>query len=78
VTAGNAGSDRHPAWHYNLAANPDVTVEAGTETFKAVAVIAGEAERADLYERFAHAYPVLADYEDQPNRQIPLIVVTRR
>jgi hypothetical protein len=28
VTAGNAGSDRHPAWYYNLSAKPDVTVEA--------------------------------------------------
>jgi deazaflavin-dependent oxidoreductase (nitroreductase family) len=78
VTAGNAGSDRHPAWYYNLAANPDVTVEAETETFKAVAVIAGEAERAALYESFAAAYPQLADYQDLTTRQIPLIVLTRR
>jgi deazaflavin-dependent oxidoreductase (nitroreductase family) len=78
VTAGNAGSDRHPAWYYNLAADPDVTVEAGTETFKAVAVIASEAERAALYERFAAAYPQLADYQDRTTRRIPLIVLTRR
>ena len=78
VTAGNAGSDRHPAWYYNLAANPDVTVEAGAETFKAVAVIAGEPERAALYERFAAVYPVLADYQDRTTRAIPLIVLTRR
>jgi len=78
VTAGNAGSDRQPAWYHNLAANPDVTVEAGTETFKAVAVVVGEAERAALYERFAAAYPQLADYQDQTTRPIPLIVLTRR
>jgi deazaflavin-dependent oxidoreductase (nitroreductase family) len=78
VTAGNAGSDSHPAWYYNLAANPDVTVEAGTETFKAVAVIADEAERAALYERFAAAYPVLDGYQDLTARRIPLIVLMRR
>ena len=78
VTAGNAGSDRHPAWYYNLAANPDVSVEAGNETFKAVAVIVDEAERAALYERFAAAYPVLADYQDRTTRPIPIIVLTRR
>jgi deazaflavin-dependent oxidoreductase (nitroreductase family) len=55
LTAGNAGSDSHPAWYYNLAANPDVTVEAGNEAFEAVAVIAGEAERAALCQRFAVA-----------------------
>src|ERR1700744_1533782 len=37
VTAGNAGRDNHPAWYHNLAANPDVTVEVGTEAFRAVA-----------------------------------------
>jgi deazaflavin-dependent oxidoreductase (nitroreductase family) len=78
VTAGNAGSDRHPAWYHNLAANPDVTVEAGTATFKAVAVIADEAEGAALYERFAAAYPQLADYQDRTTRRIPIIVLTRR
>jgi deazaflavin-dependent oxidoreductase (nitroreductase family) len=78
VTAGNAGSDQHPAWYYNLTANPDVTVEAGTETFNAAAVIVDETERTALYERFAAAYPVLAAYQDQTARRIPLIVLTRR
>jgi deazaflavin-dependent oxidoreductase (nitroreductase family) len=78
VTAGNAGSDRHPAWYYNLAASPGVTVEAGNETFEAVAVIAEEAERAALYERFAAAYPQLAGYQERTARQIPLITLTRR
>jgi len=78
VTAGNAGSDRHPAWYHNLVANPDVTIEAGAETFKGVAVIAREPESAALYERFAAAYPVLADYQDQTTRRIPIIVLTRR
>lgn len=77
VTAGNAGSDRHPAWYHNLAADPDVTVEAGTETFKAVAAIVGEPERATLYERFAAVYPQLADYQNRTARPIPIIVLTR-
>jgi len=63
VTAGNAGSDRHPAWFYNLAANPGVTIEAGTEAFDAVAIIADEVEREALYDRFAAAYPQLAGYQ---------------
>jgi deazaflavin-dependent oxidoreductase (nitroreductase family) len=78
VTAGNAGSDRHPAWYYNLMANPDVTVEVGSEAFKAVAVIADEAERGALYELFAAAYPQLDGYQTQTFRQIPLVILTRR
>ena len=78
VTAGNAGSDRHPAWYYNLAANPDVTVEVGTEAFKAVAMIADEAERGALYELFAAAYPQADDYQAQTIRQIPVVILRRR
>ena len=78
VTAGNAGSDRHPAWYYNLVANPDVTVEVGGEAFRAVALIAGEAERGALYELFAAAYPQLDGYQAQTTRQIPLVLLTRR
>jgi deazaflavin-dependent oxidoreductase (nitroreductase family) len=78
VTAGNAGSDRHPAWYYNLLANPDATVEVGSEAFSAVAVIADEAERGALYERFAAAYPVADDYQAQTVRQIPVVILTRR
>jgi deazaflavin-dependent oxidoreductase (nitroreductase family) len=78
VTAGNAGSDRHPAWYYNLLANPDATVEVGSEAFGAVAVIAGEPERGSLYERFAAVYPVADDYQAQTVRQIPVVILRRR
>ena len=78
VTAGNAGSGRHPAWYYNLVANPDVTVEVGSEAFRAVAVIADEAERGALYERFAAAYPQLGGYQAQSTRQIPVVILTPR
>ena len=78
VTAGNAGSDRHPAWYHNLAANPDVTVEVGTEAFTTVAVIADEAERRALYERFEAAYPQAADYQAQTSRPIPVVILARR
>ena len=69
VTAGNVGSDRHPAWYHNLAANPDVTVEVGTEAFPAVAAIADEAERRALYERFEAAYPQAGDYQARTSRR---------
>jgi deazaflavin-dependent oxidoreductase (nitroreductase family) len=78
VTAGNAGSDRHPAWYHNLTANPRVTVEAGTEAFEAIAAIADEAERGALYELFAAAYPQLAEYQGRTTRRIPVVILTRR
>jgi deazaflavin-dependent oxidoreductase (nitroreductase family) len=78
VTAGNAGSDGHPAWYFNLIASPEVTVEVGTEVFEAVAIAAGEAERETLYDRFSVAYPQAAGYQARTSRQIPVIILTRR
>jgi deazaflavin-dependent oxidoreductase (nitroreductase family) len=78
VTAGNAGSDRHPAWYYSLTANPDVTIEVETEVFNAVAIIPDEAERGTLYELFAATYPQLDGYQAQTIRQIPLVILRRR
>ena len=37
VFATASGVPDNPAWYHNLVANPEVTVEYGTETFKAVA-----------------------------------------
>lgn len=78
VTAGNAGSDRHPAWYHNLLANPEATVEVGSEAFSAVAVIAEEPEREALYALFAAVYPVADAYQAQTARQIPVVILTRR
>ena len=38
VVGSNSGLDKHPAWLANIAANPIVTVEVGTESFQARAV----------------------------------------
>src|SRR5579883_1415658 len=43
VIASNIGAPKHPDWYYNLVAHPEVTVEVGTETYRARAVVpAGE------------------------------------
>ena len=78
VTAGNAGADRHPAWYYNLVANPEVTIEVETEVFEAVAIIADEPEREALYELFAATYPQADGYQAQTIRQIPVVILRRR
>jgi deazaflavin-dependent oxidoreductase (nitroreductase family) len=78
VTAGNAGSDRHPAWYHNLIANPEVTVEVGSEAFEGVAIVADETEHRALYERFAAAYPQADGYQSLTARRIPVIILTRR
>ncbi len=45
IYASAAGRPNNPAWYHNLVANPDVTVEFGTETFPARAPIRSSTTR---------------------------------
>ena len=49
IIASYGGAPRNPPWYHNLVANPDVTVEVGTEKFKARATEVKGAERDRLF-----------------------------
>ena len=49
VVASNGGSPTHPAWHYNLKANPRTQAEAGTESFTVLAEELEGTARAELW-----------------------------
>ncbi|EIV92436.1 nitroreductase family deazaflavin-dependent oxidoreductase [Frankia sp. QA3] len=78
VFASVAGEPTNPAWYHNLLANPDVTVEVGTEVFPATAVVATGDERDRLYARHAAQHPQWATYQTRTTRQIPVIMLVRR
>ena len=73
IIASKGGAENNPDWYYNLKANPDVTVEVGTETFEAQAEIAQEPERSELFDKMAARNPAFAEYEQRTERVIPVI-----
>jgi len=77
VFASFGGAPRHPDWFHNLKANPEVTVEFGSETWKARAVIAQGAEHDRLYAEQARRFPMFADYQKKTTRQIPVVILQR-
>lgn len=77
VIASNAGADRHPAWYHNLTARPEVTVEVGTETFRAKAVVVEGEERDRLYARMVEREPGFAEYQAKTTRRIPVVALHR-
>ncbi len=77
IIASKGGAPENPDWYYNVVANPLVTVEYGTETFKARATVATEPERTRLYNRMAAERPTFAEYERMTTRAIPVIILTR-
>ena len=78
IFATKGGSPTHPDWYHNLVAHPDVTVEVGTESFEARAVVTTGQERDQLYARQAKAYPQFGDYEKRTTRKIPVIALERK
>ena len=75
VVASKAGADTHPDWYHNIVANPEVTVEVGNETFQALASIATEPERTELYEKMEAQHTGFTEYKNKTTRVIPVIIL---
>ena len=79
VIASKGGAPTNPDWYFNLVANPEVSVEVGTEQFQAQATSATEPERTKLFEQMAAEIPEFAEYEQKAvPRIIPVITLTRK
>ena len=79
IIASKGGAPDHPNWYHNLVANPDVTVEIGTEKFEATAVLTEGEERAQLYAEQAAQMPQFAEYEkNAAPRVIPVFRIVRK
>jgi deazaflavin-dependent oxidoreductase (nitroreductase family) len=75
VFGSKAGAPTHPDWFHNLVANPDVTIEVGTETVPHRARVAEGEEHERLWSRQKQAMPGFADYEAGTTRRIPVVVL---
>ncbi|MGO9657892.1 MAG: nitroreductase family deazaflavin-dependent oxidoreductase [Acidimicrobiales bacterium] len=78
VFASYAGADKDPDWYRNLVAHPEITVEVGAETYRALAAPVSRAERDRIYAEQARRYPGFAEYEAKTSRVIPVVELTRQ
>lgn len=78
VVASKAGAETNPDWYHNLVANPEVSVEAGTEQFDAVASVTSEPERTQLYKKMESISSGFTEYKNKTSRVIPVITLTRK
>ena len=77
LVATNWGSERHPAWYYNLRAHPEAALTVGGETRPYVArEVSGEAYTR-YWRRATAVYPGYAAYKRRrPARHMPIMVLT--
>jgi deazaflavin-dependent oxidoreductase (nitroreductase family) len=77
IIASFGGAPRNPPWYHNLVANPVVTVEVGSEKFKARATQVNGAERDRFFDAQSKVMPFFADYQNKTKRRIPVLTLMR-
>jgi deazaflavin-dependent oxidoreductase (nitroreductase family) len=75
VFASKGGAPTDPEWFRNLVADPDVTIEVGTQTIPVTAVVITGPERDQLYARQVEARASFGEYERKTTRVIPAIAL---
>ncbi|SCG42349.1 deazaflavin-dependent oxidoreductase, nitroreductase family [Micromonospora echinaurantiaca] len=75
LVASNGGAARHPNWYLNLCVDPEVWVQVGAEKFAARARTATGEERSRLWQVMTGVFPTYARYQQQTDREIPVVVV---
>jgi deazaflavin-dependent oxidoreductase (nitroreductase family) len=73
VMASNYGRERHPAWYYNVKANPEVDVRAAGRRGRYCAHITSGEDRERLWSLATRLTRAYADYEERSGRQIHVI-----
>jgi deazaflavin-dependent oxidoreductase (nitroreductase family) len=80
VFASNAGRSEHPDWYQNLLANPQVTMETGTDhgrvrPLATRAVVLDGDDRDHWYERRCALQPAFREYQEKTTRKIPVVAL---
>jgi deazaflavin-dependent oxidoreductase (nitroreductase family) len=77
VVASAMGQERHPAWRYNLEAEPDAEVQVLGERFAVKARVLSDAEKREVWPALRRAIPQLAVYEKRTDRNIRVFRLRR-
>jgi deazaflavin-dependent oxidoreductase (nitroreductase family) len=75
VVASNFGAPRHPAWFYNLIANPAALAEIGSVTWAVRARVTASGERRELIDRISRSSPAVAAAVARTARPIPVVIL---
>lgn len=70
VVASNFGQEHHPAWSYNLLANPEATVECDGQTTTVTATLVPDDQKDALWPRLEQVVPQFTTYRSRTDRDI--------
>jgi deazaflavin-dependent oxidoreductase (nitroreductase family) len=78
IVASKGGTPDHPAWFKNLEADPEAEIQVRDEEIPVRASVAEGEERARLWRDMAEVWPDYDAYQERTDREIPVVVLTRR
>jgi deazaflavin-dependent oxidoreductase (nitroreductase family) len=77
VVASAMGQQKHPAWRYNIEANPEVEVQTTGDSFAARAEVLSDAEKGEVWDDVRRAIPQMNVYEKRTDRNIRVFRLRR-
>lgn len=77
IVASAMGQARHPAWRYNLEANPRVQVQVRGERYDADTTVLPDHEKEALWGEILEAIPQISVYETRTDRNIRVFRLSR-
>ena len=77
VVASAMGQSKHPAWRYNIEANPQVELQMRGERFQARAQVLSDSEKAEVRDDIRRAIPQMNVYEKRTDRNIRVFRLSR-
>lgn len=78
VVASKGGAPEHPSWYQNLEADPEATIQVLSEEIPVRATTAEGEERSRLWSLMAEVWPAYDDYQTKTDREIPVVIFSRR
>jgi deazaflavin-dependent oxidoreductase (nitroreductase family) len=78
IVASANGATANPGWYYNLAADPNVTVDVEGRTVEVTATQLAGAERAEAWKQITTTAARFAGYQQKTDRELPILRLTPR
>ena len=77
VIASKGGAPKHPGWYHNLMTQNEVTVQVIDDIFQARTRVAEGEERGAIWNQMVEVYPPFANYQENTNREIPVVILEK-
>jgi deazaflavin-dependent oxidoreductase (nitroreductase family) len=78
IVASKGGSPANPLWFENLMADPEPTIQVKDEVIPVRADVAQGEERERLWKLMTEVWPPYDEYQTRTDREIPVVVLSRR